>query len=87
MHISVLTKSGESVSLTSTINLLFGSKLMDPETGIILNDEMDDFSIPGVSNAFGLEPSPYNYIRKILPIFKYAFVLRSDRTWETTSLL
>ncbi|CAJ0650574.1 5342_t:CDS:2 [Entrophospora sp. SA101] len=35
---------------------------MDPDTGILLNDEMDDFSTPGVSNYFGLKPSPYNYI-------------------------
>ncbi|KAL2917907.1 hypothetical protein HK105_202320 [Polyrhizophydium stewartii] len=62
MHLTVLTSSGEAVSMTSTVNLLFGSKLMDAETGIILNDQMDDFSIPGVANAFGLEPSPYNYV-------------------------
>ncbi|KAG0245765.1 hypothetical protein BGX31_006239 [Mortierella sp. GBA43] len=35
--------------------------LLEPETGIILNNEMDDFSIPGYANAFGLQPSPYNY--------------------------
>lgn len=62
MHVSVLTASGEAVSLTSTINLVFGAQLIDSATGIILNDEMDDFSIPGVPNAFGLPPSPYNYI-------------------------
>ncbi|KAI9206192.1 gamma-glutamyltranspeptidase [Polychytrium aggregatum] len=63
MHVSVLTADGSAVSLTSTVNLIFGARLMDPETGIILNDEMDDFSIPGVSNAFGLAPSPYNFIK------------------------
>jgi gamma-glutamyltranspeptidase / glutathione hydrolase / leukotriene-C4 hydrolase len=62
MHVSVLTKSGEASSLTSTVNLILGSRIMDNDTGIILNDEMDDFSIPGVSNAFGLRPSPYNFI-------------------------
>ncbi|KAL5035531.1 hypothetical protein BDV3_005431 [Batrachochytrium dendrobatidis] len=62
MHLSVLNAEGEAVSLTSTVNLLFGSKIMDSNTGIILNDQMDDFSIPGTSNAFNLASSPYNYI-------------------------
>lgn len=35
---------------------------MAPLTGLILNDEMDDFSTPGITNAFGLEASPANYI-------------------------
>lgn len=63
MHISVLLNDGSAVSLTSTVNLLFGSKLMDPATGIILNNEMDDFSIPGTKNYFDLPPSPYNFIQ------------------------
>ena len=36
---------------------------MIPETGVIMNNEMNDFSIPGSSNAFGYIPSPANYIR------------------------
>jgi len=34
---------------------------MDPVTGVILNDELDDFSRPGMPNFFGFPPSPYNY--------------------------
>ncbi|KAI0793219.1 gamma-glutamyltranspeptidase [Abortiporus biennis] len=60
-HSSILDKDGMAVAITSTVNLVFGSEVMDPVTGVILNDEMDDFSIPGVPNAFGLYPSPYNY--------------------------
>ena len=55
--------NGLAVSLTTTVNLLFGSHIMVPETGVILNNEMNDFSIPGASNAFGYIPSPANYIR------------------------
>jgi gamma-glutamyltranspeptidase len=62
-HISVIDNQGMAVTLTSTINLIWGSQLHDPTTGIILNDEMDDFSQVNNSNAFRLEPSPYNYIR------------------------
>ncbi len=40
MHISIMTAEGEAASLTSTVNLSFGSKIMDPVTGIILNDQM-----------------------------------------------
>jgi len=60
-HTSVLDRDGIAVAVTSTVNLVFGSQVLDPETGIILNDEMDDFSIPGVPNGFGLWPSPFNY--------------------------
>ena len=62
-HISVIDKDGMTVSLTSTINLIWGSQLHDPVTGIILNDEMDDFSQVNNPNAFRLQPSPYNYIQ------------------------
>lgn len=55
--------SGLGISLTTTVNLLFGSNLIVPETGVIMNNEMNDFSIPGSSNAFGYIPSANNYIR------------------------
>ncbi|CAO3608955.1 unnamed protein product [Cunninghamella echinulata] len=62
MHLSVVDENNGAVALTSTVNLLFGAKVMDAKTGIIFNDEMDDFSIPGVPNDFGLYPSSYNYV-------------------------
>ncbi|KAI1108827.1 gamma-glutamyltransferase 1 [Nemania sp. NC0429] len=62
-HIVAADKHGLAISVTTTINLLFGSQLMVPETGVIMNDEMNDFSIPGSSNAFGYLPSPANFIR------------------------
>ncbi|KAH1466015.1 hypothetical protein KXX58_005561 [Aspergillus fumigatus] len=55
--------TGLAISLVTTINTLFGSQLMVPETGIIMNNEMDDFSVPGKSNSFGYVPSKANYIR------------------------
>ncbi|CAG8488734.1 11582_t:CDS:10 [Funneliformis caledonium] len=62
-HVSVVDKYNQAVSLTSTVNLIWGSRVLDSETGILLNDQMDDFSIPGVPNYFGLRPSPYNYVQ------------------------
>ncbi|KAG8525933.1 uncharacterized protein KY384_000695 [Bacidia gigantensis] len=62
-HIVTGDASGMAISLTTTVNLLFGSHLIVPETGVIMNNEMNDFSIPGSSNSFGYTPSPANYIR------------------------
>ncbi|EED18749.1 gamma-glutamyltranspeptidase [Talaromyces stipitatus ATCC 10500] len=62
-HVSTADRSGLALSLTTTINLFFGNLIMVPETGIIMNNEMDDFSIPGSSNQFGYAPSPSNYIQ------------------------
>ncbi|KAK5661002.1 hypothetical protein OQA88_12380 [Cercophora sp. LCS_1] len=61
-HVVTSDKSGLTVSSTTTVNLLFGSKVMDPYSGVILNNEMDDFSQPGKPNSFGFEPSPANFI-------------------------
>ncbi|CAF9929340.1 MAG: hypothetical protein HETSPECPRED_007348 [Heterodermia speciosa] len=62
-YIATADASGMAISITSTINLLFGSQLIVPATGVIMNNEMNDFSIPNSSNAFGYVPSPANFIR------------------------
>jgi gamma-glutamyltranspeptidase/glutathione hydrolase len=62
-HLSVVDRWGNAVSLTQTVNLDFGSGLTVPGTGIILNDEMDDFAAePGVPNAFGLVGAEANAV-------------------------
>ncbi len=60
----VVDKDGNVVALTTTINTVFGAKIMVPKLGIILNDEMDDFSVaPGVANAYHLVGAVANDIR------------------------
>ncbi len=54
-HIAAADSDGYWVAITATVNTSFGSKVIVPGTGIVLNNEMDDFSSqPGVPNAFGL---------------------------------
>lgn len=63
-HFSVLDAAGNAVACTETINLAFGSFVVVPETGVLLNNEMDDFAAdPGKPNAFGLLQSPNNSIQ------------------------
>ncbi|KAJ3494949.1 hypothetical protein NMY22_g20000 [Coprinellus aureogranulatus] len=52
-HTSIIDSQGMAVSITSSINRVFGSQVIDPDTGVILNDEMDDFSVPGKPNGWG----------------------------------
>ncbi len=54
-HITAADAEGNFVAITATVNTTFGSKVVIPHTGIVMNDQMDDFSIqPGTPNAFGL---------------------------------
>jgi gamma-glutamyltranspeptidase/glutathione hydrolase len=54
-HLSVTDARGNAVAITQTINLIFGSGITVPGAGVLLNDQMDDFSVaPDTPNAFGL---------------------------------
>jgi gamma-glutamyltranspeptidase/glutathione hydrolase len=54
-HFSIIDAEGNRVSTTQTINLTYGSGLVAPGTGVLLNNEMDDFALkPGTPNAFGV---------------------------------
>jgi gamma-glutamyltranspeptidase/glutathione hydrolase len=62
-HIAAADSKGNWVAITATVNTTFGSKVIVPGTGVVLNDEMDDFSIfPGMPNAFGLVGAENNSV-------------------------
>ena len=62
-HFSCSDNEGNWVAITATINTSFGSKVIIPGTGVIMNNEMDDFSIsPGTPNAFGLVGNEANAV-------------------------
>ena len=63
-HFSVMDRYGNAVSNTYTLNFSYGSGITIPGTGILLNNEMDDFSAkPGEPNAYGLIGGRYNAIQ------------------------
>lgn len=62
-HIAAVDSEGNWVAITATINTSFGSKVIVPGTGVMLNNEMDDFSAqPGKPNAFGLVGAENNAV-------------------------
>ncbi len=63
-HYSIVDKEGNAISVTTTINGLFGNKVFVDGAGFFLNNEMDDFSVkPGVPNQFGLVGGEANSIK------------------------
>jgi gamma-glutamyltranspeptidase/glutathione hydrolase len=61
-HVSVVDARGDAVAITTTINTTFGCGISVPGTGIVLNDEMDDFALPGAANVYGLTGGEANAI-------------------------
>ncbi len=54
-HFSIIDSEGNRAAVTQTVNLTYGSGLIPPGTGVLLNNEMDDFALkPGTPNAFGV---------------------------------
>jgi gamma-glutamyltranspeptidase/glutathione hydrolase len=54
-HFSVVDNAGNTVSMTTTLNRTYGNRIVVPQTGILMNNEMDDFSSkPNVPNSYGL---------------------------------
>lgn len=81
-HFSVLDAKGNRVAATMSINFFFGSGIMIPGTGVLLNNEMDDFSMkPGVPNGFQLVGADANAIapgKRMLSSMSPTFVETKD---------
>jgi gamma-glutamyltranspeptidase / glutathione hydrolase len=62
-HFEIVDDAGNAVALTTTINWWYGSGVTIPKTGIVMNNEMDDFAaVPGTANGFGLVQGEPNVI-------------------------
>ncbi|KAL5214522.1 hypothetical protein ABZP36_003674 [Zizania latifolia] len=61
-HLSIVDSERNAVSMTTTVNSYFGSLILSPSTGILLNNEMDDFSIPANTSANSPPPAPANFV-------------------------
>jgi gamma-glutamyltranspeptidase/glutathione hydrolase len=82
-HVATADAEGNWVALTATINTQFGSKVVIPGTGVLMNNQMDDFSAqPGVANHFGLVGAEANAIapgKRPLSSMSPALVLKDNR--------
>lgn len=84
-HYSIVDQEGNAVSVTTTLNGAYGSKLYCDELGFFLNNEMDDFSAkPGVPNMFGLIGADANSIapeKRMLSSMTPTIVEKDDKLW------
>lgn len=87
-HYSVIDKYGNAVSNTYTLNFPYGTGISVPGTGILLNNEMDDFSAkPGTPNAYGLIGNEYNAIepeKRMLSSMTPTIVLKDGNPFLVT---
>lgn len=87
-HYSVIDGRGNMVGVTYTLNLNFGSGIVAEGTGVLLNNEMDDFSVkPGVANVFGLIGGEANAIapgKRPLSSMMPTMVLKDGQPWMVT---
>ena len=84
-HYSIIDQDGNAVSVTTTLNGNYGSKLYCDELGFFLNNEMDDFSAkPGVPNMFGLIGADANSIapeKRMLSSMTPTIVEKDNKLW------
>ncbi|XTZ38694.1 gamma-glutamyltransferase [Salmonella enterica] len=87
-HYSVVDKEGNAVAVTYTLNTIFGTGIVAGNTGILLNNEMDDFSAkPGVPNVYGLVGGDANAVgpgKRPLSSMSPTIVLKEGKTWLVT---
>ncbi len=86
-HISIMDSMGNVATSTQSINYIFGSRIIVPGTGIILNDTMDDFSTKsGAGNVYGLVGGSANSIqpgKTPLSSMSPTIVYRNEKPWFT----
>ncbi|HUC99864.1 MAG TPA: gamma-glutamyltransferase, partial [Candidatus Polarisedimenticolaceae bacterium] len=81
-HFSVIDRFGNAVACTVSVNTRFGSKLLVPNTGIVLNNEMDDFAIHSTGNVYGLVGNEANSLqprKRPLSSMSPTIILQGDR--------
>ncbi|WP_380183204.1 gamma-glutamyltransferase [Kalamiella sp. sgz302252] len=87
-HFSVVDKQGNAVAVTYTLNTYFGSGIVAGKSGILLNNEMDDFSAkPGTPNIYGLVGGEANAVqpyKRPLSSMSPTIVAKDGKTWLVT---
>jgi gamma-glutamyltranspeptidase/glutathione hydrolase len=87
-HFSVVDKNGNAVAVTYTLNTYFGSGIVAGNSGILMNNEMDDFSAkPGTPNVYGLVGGEANAVqpaKRPLSSMSPTIVAKEGKTWLVT---